>query len=424
VATVGFTLWNVVNNPNIRVLISSENFSNSAKYLQEIKNHIEQNKLFQALFGNLKPSNIGFWRKEDITVASRTNVGTKEPTITASGVGQTKVGMHYDLVILDDIVSNNNINTADQIQKTLDYYRLILSLPDPGATLIVIGTRYHFQDLYGHILEEEKDYYDIIIRKAIRKDGTLYFPTRLTQEFLDEQKRAQGSAHFSNQYQNEPIDSESAIFRQAWLNYYETPPANLRHFILTDAAASLKQSADYSVVMVVGVDEHSNIFIIDPWRDRVTLNDFINKIFESTARYKVHEQGVVTIEVNAFQQAIKYMMSEEMNRRGFYFPIKELSPNTNISKDRRIKALQPYFENGKIYLKKEHIDLIDEIIRYPKTRHDDMVDALCSIVQVIFPADTPETDPYEGKTWSHNEKTVKEEIKKLPRKVKRRKYGL
>jgi len=421
VTTVGYTLWRLAYNPNLRVLISSENFSNSAKYLGEIKDHMANNKLFRALYGDWKPKDPGFWTKENITISTRTKVGFKEPTITASGVGQTKVGMHYDLVVLDDIVSNNNIATPEQIMKTLDYYRLILSLPDPGSTLIIIGTRYHYNDLYGHILENEPENYDTIVRKAYQDDGTLYFPTRLTDEFLKEQKKAQGSSHFSNQYQNEPIDAETAMFRREWLKFYTTVPDNLRHFIVTDAAASLSNTADYSVVMILGVDQYSNIFVLDPWRGRVTISDFIDRIFRRVHDYNVQDEGTVTIETNAFQQTIKFMLCEEMNKRKLWFSITEVKPNSRQTKVRRIQALQPYFEHGKIFIKEEHQDLMDEILRFPKTRYDDLIDALSDCVQIIYPATALAADPWEDSKLTKNEQDVWKEVEKLGRKVKRTK---
>jgi len=419
IATIAYTIWQLVKNPNIRILIITENFNNSTKYLGNIKNQIEQNLTFIELFGVLRPKNIGQWKRDDITITTRTDCNIKEPSVSASSILQTKVGMHYDLIIMDDVVSNNNTGTPEQIQKVIDSYRLILSLPDPGGKLIIIGTRYHYNDLYGHLIETEADSYKTLIRKAIDANDNLYFPTRLTKNFLEKMKRSQGSVHYSNQYLNEPIDSETAVFRREWMLFYDELPNNLRHFILTDAAASIRKSADFSVVLVVGVDEHSNIYIIDPWQDRVTLSNFIDKIFEYVEKYNVHKEGIVTIETNAFQQVVQYAILEEMNKRKFYFGIKETKPDSTNSKDRRIKSLQPLFENGRIFFNKNQTTLIEQITRYPKTRYDDLIDALSDIVQVMVPADPIMISKEDSWKINDNDKRIWSNIDKNTRSVKR-----
>lgn len=421
VANVAFSLWNIVKNKNIRILMVTGSFTNATKYLGQIKDHIEKNNLLKTLYGDLKPKNIGKWKRDDITIITRDDLTIKEPTVTANSILQTKTGMHYDLIILDDVVTEENSNTPDQLNKIIDRYRLILSLPDPGSTLVIIGTRYHYNDLYGHIIAEEPEYWDILVRKATSDEGELYFPSRLTKEMLFKLKKSQGSSHFSNQYQNEPIDSETALFRLDWIHYYSELPGNLRHFILTDAAASLKKTADYSVVITIGVDEHSNVYVVDAWRGRVTLSEFINKIFEKVIEYNVHEEGTVTVETNAFQQAIKYMLCDEMEKREFYFGLTEMKPDSTHTKSRRIQAMQPYFENKKVFLGTQHSDLVEEITRYPKTRYDDLVDALSDFVQVIFPADKLRKDKYDGKLLTSNEKKVWEGVDKHIRSVRRNK---
>lgn len=423
IANISYSLWRMVKNPNIRILMVTGSYTKATKYIGQIKDTIETNIMFKALYGNLKPNSQGKWKRDDIVIATRTSMGeVKEPTVTASSILQTKTGMHYDLVIMDDVVTEENSNTPDQLSKIIDRYRLILSLPDPGdSQLIMIGTRYHFNDLYGHVIDEEAELWHILVRKAINEDNSLYFPSRFTHEVLADIRTGQGSSHFSNQYMNEPIDSETAIFKQKDIQYYTELPSNLRHFVLTDAAASLKKSADFSVVLVIGVDVNNNVYIIDPWQDRVTISEFINKIFESVIKYNVHEQGIITLETNAFQQAIKYALLEEMEKRKFWFGIFETKPNSNFSKERRVKSLTPYFEGHRIFLNKNHIELIEQLTRYPKTRHDDLVDALSDFPQVIFPADPVAVDQYAGKGLTKNEENVWKNVDKHIRRVKRKK---
>ena len=94
VITVGYTIWRILQDRNIRILISSENHSNSCKYLGEIKQQFETNTNLHELYGYLKNQDRTGWRKDEIVVNGRTRTGGKEPTVSVASVGQTRVGMH------------------------------------------------------------------------------------------------------------------------------------------------------------------------------------------------------------------------------------------------------------------------------------------------------------------------------------------
>jgi predicted phage terminase large subunit-like protein len=383
--TVGYTLQSLVKNPDVRILISSETYTQSETYLSEIKRHIESNNRFRTVFGNLKNDNN--WTQKDITVATRKSIKGKEPSVSVSGVGQTRVGMHYDKIFLDDVVSQYNVNTPEQIKKTIDHYKLLLSILEPEGELIVIGTRYAYEDLYGYIIENEASNFKVFIRQACNSkidESSLFFPERLTKKFLIEQKKSMGSYLFSAQYLNNPMDDDSAMFRKSWIQYYTSCPANVKKFMSIDPAASLSTTADYTAIVVCGIDENSNIYVLDAVRARVTVKDMIALVFEKVKEHSIHDEGAVALEVTAFQQTLKYAFQEEMNKRKFYFQVAELTSNTRKSKERRVAALQPYFENGKVWLKKDQVDLIDELLRYPRTRHDDLCFSGDTLITTLY----------------------------------------
>jgi predicted phage terminase large subunit-like protein len=405
-------------------LLDSETYSQSSSLLKAIKNHIENNDVLKAIFGDLRPTDMdSSWRADEITIAGR-SVVRREASVMTSGVEQVKTGFHFDLIIMDDCVSEKSVNTPEQIQKTIDHYRLILSILEPGAELVICGTRYFFSDLYGHLLEEESDTFSIHKRSAIQEDGSLLFPTRLTRKFLDEQKRAQGSAMFSNQYQNECTDQDSAIFKTAWLQYYKSAPQNLRKFIMLDPASGNSKNTDANGIIVAGIDCDSNIYVLEAIADRSTIADLMNVIFDLVKKYNVQEEGCLGIETAAMQQTLKFIFTQEMNKRNFYFTIKELKPHTTKSKVNRVRALQPYFENGKIFLSKEHHQLIEQIIRFPKMKHDDLIDSLAYILEIMAPADPSEIDKWKNSTLPYNHLMIwkaLDEKRNAPRYVKRRK---
>jgi predicted phage terminase large subunit-like protein len=419
VVTVGYVLWRLVEDPDIRILISSETYSQSKTFLTAIKDHIERNEVFRGIFGNLKGEE-GVWRQEEITIEGRKRVA-REPSISVSGVGMTRVGLHYDLIILDDVVSNNNINTSEQIQKIINHYRLLLSILDPGKELIIVGTRYSFADLYGHILEEEKGVFATLIRGAYNKDGSLYFPTRLTKDFLDGQRKSQGNQHFANQYLNQPLDQDSAMFKVEWIRYFNTPPENTIKYMLIDPATAETKTADFTGIIICAVDHNSNIFVLEAINNKSSIGEMIDFVFLKVQQYQIHTSGCVGLETNAVQQTYGYIFSEEMTKRKFFFPLTELKNVNHRTKIQRVQALQPWFEGGKIYMRKEQSELFQQITMFPRCKHDDLIDSFSMILKVMSPPTAPApADKWEESPLTYNEKRIWQEKEEMGKRMVRR----
>jgi len=148
---VGFSIWSLLKNPNERILIDSELFQNSSSFLREIRAQLES-KDFVDLFGEFKSEDN--WNQTSITIKQRTKA-YKEASITCGGVGTTKVGQHFTIIIGDDYNSPKNSDTQEGQEKIIRHYRYNLSILDPDGTYVVIGTRYAEYDLPGHILGKE-----------------------------------------------------------------------------------------------------------------------------------------------------------------------------------------------------------------------------------------------------------------------------
>jgi len=116
VITVGATVWDIVKNPNIRILIVHETQKSAIRYVKEIKTHFEQNVKLRALFGDYV-SKDNTWRDNEFIVSKRT-VPRRDATVMAASLEKgTIVGLHFDRIILDDVVSMNNINSPEQLEK-------------------------------------------------------------------------------------------------------------------------------------------------------------------------------------------------------------------------------------------------------------------------------------------------------------------
>lgn len=149
-ACVAFPIWLLIRNPNLRILIDSELYTNSCTFLREIKAHLSS-PILRLLFGKFEGS---VWNESEIIINQR-SVFKKEASITVGGVGTTKVGQHYDVIIGDDMNSPKNTNSPENASKVVDHYKYNISILEPTGIYVLIGTRYSEADLLGHVLHNE-----------------------------------------------------------------------------------------------------------------------------------------------------------------------------------------------------------------------------------------------------------------------------
>lgn len=393
--TVGYSTHSIIRNPNIRILIDTEDVSISKTFLREIKDHFENNSEVRKFFGDFVGNK---WTEHEIIVSKRTKTHLKEPTIALAGIETTRVGQHYDLIICDDLHSQQNVSTPEQIVKVKKHFKLLFSLLDPGGQMIVIGTRWHFDDLYGEIIEKEMERraagkpkrFRIRRKKAIKEDGTLHFPTRLTREFLDDVKMEQGSYIFSCQYQNEPVDQDSAKFKKVWIKYYgTTAPQGLFITSVLDPAISKKDDGCYSAITTIGSDYDGYWFILDVLRMKLNPTEVVNAIFTTQQKWNPVRFG---IEVVAYQKSLKYWVKERSMDGGVFPNIVELRTDTTITKPMRIEGLIPRVEYGMILfpgfgestIPKHIYPLYEEMVQFPVGKYIDALDSLAYHLQLTI----------------------------------------
>jgi len=391
--TVGYTLQQIAKSPKTRVLIGNATYPMAVAFLSQIKDHLVKNSTFIDLYGDMSAS-APKWTQDMVKIVSdEESYERKEPTITAYGMGGNLVSQHYDLIILDDIVNRESISTKDQIDKTILIYKDILDLLEPHGHLIMIGTRWHDSDLYGWILGgSERPFYEHIQRKAVEgtmDSGTILFPQKYNREYLKQLRAEKGIYEFSSQYLNECVPDEMATFKKEWIKSYDEYDIKgrpLNYFTLVDPAISLERTADFTVIITVGVDANNNIYVIEIFRDRVNPTQILNELFNTYDKYRPRQ---ICIEAVAFQKSLQHFAFEEMRQRGLSLPISEVKPERMESKEMRIRGLVPYYEQGRIYHPKHEYNtqfLEDELTRFPKGQFDDIIDALSYFPRVIFPA--------------------------------------
>lgn len=146
--SVAYPIWKLLKDPNETVLLDSELYSNSKNFLREIKAHLES-EMITTIFGNQVGSK---WDEGEIILKTRTK-NIKEASITVGGLGTTKIGQHYSIIIGDDYNSPQNSETPEKCQKVIDHVRYNLNILNPNGEYLIIGTRYAELDVIGFLLK-------------------------------------------------------------------------------------------------------------------------------------------------------------------------------------------------------------------------------------------------------------------------------
>ena len=399
VITIAHTIQRSLNDPDARILIDSETFSKSKAFLAEIKGHYEGNdklrEIYKTLFGMFPDAKkkTEIWSDSQINLAARKRQ-RKEPSFSCAGVDVTKNGMHYDLIVMDDLHSEKNVTTKEQIDNVIQHYKLALSLLDPGCPLIVIGTRWHYADLYQYILDFERDRFNILIRAAYNPDGSLFFPERLSEDFLQTTKKTQGSYIFSCQYLNNPVDNETATFKRSYfkrvkMSEIEDKPINW--YLMVDPSYE-GQYSDYAAFVVAGMDFDSNLYVRHVTRQKMKYSDIINHIFELNARF---EFKAISLETVATQKSITYELTNQQRKRGHWLRNLVEVKTRSMSKEERIRGLAPFYEFGRVF----HVEgcpqldeLEYELLHFPLAKHDDVIDAFADVLELASPPSNVDAD--------------------------------
>lgn len=276
--------------------------------------------------------------------------------LTGKGFGSSVRGAHPYWIIVDDGLKDNVIYSALQRQKSIDYFHsVIMNMLVPGGQIIVVGTPFHAQDLYGD-LKTKKGWF-VIEYPAIFPDGRILWPQRWNFKDLIDKKNTQGNIIFSRENLCRPIVSDSSIFP---LDILKRSLVRMENYTLVrnrddfpkkfgkavagcDFAISANVGADFYFYTVFGVDEENGMWLLAAECGKGKTYDEQLQILKGiNVRYR---PDVMVFESNVFQQ----IFTDEAIKYGL--PV--VPHNTGTEKNDLSKgwcALATMFERGLFHL--------------------------------------------------------------------------
>lgn len=436
IGTIALAIWLLARNPNARILISSHTHEVAKDFLQKIKGELEQNPDLRAIVGDWK-AGAREWSEDAIIISARTEV-LKEPSIDTAGVNKAKTGGHYDFIINDDLHSENNIDAPSSRARVYRYVQTMYPILEPGGVFLIIATRWATDDAPGRLLKQDeerrrkhadaKPEWETLIREAHNPDGSLYYPHKLSEDFLTQQKQSLDDKMYSVWYLNRPMSEGSQFFPKAWWQYFdgeiETIPVTtltndlqtivVRITLALDPAYSSSKRADAAGITVVAMDNERNWWVLEAERVFGGPVYVVPAVMYFLRLYNIH---IMSVETMANQELYRHLMQEEFRKSGYYCSLHEYK-EAQQSKNRRIESLQPLFKQKKMFLRRGLSYLFEELEEWtgtPADRHDDLLDSLAQHQQISSPP---------GDVWRDLEELDMRDVEEHDEREQHQKWGL
>ena len=295
-----------------RGYLFSFSLQQSVDLMEILKGTIEAN---DTLKERLMPENTkeGAWASTNILCKN----GAR---LTCKGFGSSVRGAHPYYIVVDDGLKDNVIYSQLQRNKSIDYFHsVIMNMLVPGGQIIVVGTPFHADDLYGDLKSKSiaatgnRNGWFVIEYPAIFPDGRILWPGRWGFDDLMDKRATQGNIIFSRENLCRPITNESSIFPMKVLevsirgmerytlvrNRDDFPMKFARIVVGCDFAISANVGADWSVFTVWGVTEEREMYLLYMYREKgKTFYEQMQTLKAINVRFR---PDIMVVEQNQFQ---------------------------------------------------------------------------------------------------------------------------
>ena len=379
-ASILFPSWLLSQDPKALFLAASHTTELAERWGRRVRNLILENS-----------SILNIALSEDNQAAGRWGlVDGGEYMAAGANVGIAGFRAKYGLID-DPIRSRQDADSLLVRDRIWDWYlndfrpRLI-----PHARQILIQTRWHEDDLAGRALNHQPWTVLSLPAEAKIDDRLGRSPGEWLWnddaygygEQLRELKETTPPRVWSALYQQAPAPDEGDYFKEAWLKPLDIMPSHvmMRTYGGSDYAVTA-DGGDYAVHVVVGVDHMNNLYLLEVWRGQKSADVWVEAFCDLVAKYRplawAEEGGQIKSAVGPF-------LTKRMSERRVYVT-REQFP-TRGDKAVRARSIQGRMAlDGLYYPRNAHwvADWIAEILNFPASKHDDQVDAMGLVGQLL-----------------------------------------
>ena len=414
--------WYITRNPETTILYISATAELAEKQLYDIKN-ILTSDTYTKFFPDMVHPEEGKrekWAVSKIAVdhPRRKQEQVRDWTVATAGLTTNTTGWHADVILADDVVVPDNAYTDEGRKRVAAAMSQMTSIRNAGGFTKACGTRYHPADIYftwknqkafqydedtGEIIGEQLiwDIKEHVVEddgiflwpRVVRPDGKAFgfnhnILARIKGEYED-------TTQFYAQYYNNPNDPGSARLSRDKFQYYEQKfikrnggdwyfkDKRLNVYASIDFAFSLNKNADYTAIVVIGIDCDGYIYVLDI--DRFKTDKTLEYFRHVAALHSKWEFKKMRAEVTVAQQIIVNDLKDYVRKEGLRLSIDEYRPSKSEgSKEERIAAaLEHRYDNLSVWhFKGGYTPILEEELILARPPHDDIKDALASAVEI------------------------------------------
>ncbi len=399
-SSVLFPAFFLSNNPGASIIAASHTTELSERWGRRVRNLILEH-------GNT----LGLALRSDSQAAGRWQLASGGEYL-AVGVSQAVLGFRADVVVIDDPIRSREDAASEVVRRnTWEWFSADLKTRlKPGGRIILILTRWHEDDIAGRVLAEMDkggDVWEVLSLPAVAEEGDVL--GRRPGEFLWDdddygyanllrrELATQSPANWASLYQQRPAPESGDYFKSEWLKPYDKAPPleNLRTYAASDYAVTSK-GGDYTVHLIVGVDPDWNMYLLDLWRKQTTPDEWVEVMLDMAEKWKpltwCEEAGQIKASVGPFIDRRMY------ERR---VPLARMQFPTRHDKSVRAQSIRGRMSMDGLFVPTKapwFATFQQELLTFPMAKHDDCVDALGLIGQLLtslLPGQRPTKKHYE-----------------------------
>lgn len=369
--TETFPSYYLGKNPNKRVIATAYSEGLARKFGRLNRNKLQE---FGGGIFNISMAN-------DNSTATNWSIDGTDGGMVATGIGGSITGEGADLLIIDDPIKNNEEAQSQTIRDKIwnEWETTLSTRLHKGASVIVVMTRWHEDDLVGRLLEHSPYEWERIRMPALAEDeddllgreiGEALAPELgYDEDWANFKKQEVGSRVWNSLYQQRPSASEGNIFKREWWKFYKHLPKRFDKLIISwDLAFKGADTSDY-VVGQVWLKHKADRYLVDMVRDKMDFPETVQAVKQLAKKYPKARE--ILIEDKANGPAVISSIQRE---------VKGVIPITpKESKIARAQSVTPEIESGNVFLPEDKTfsyDLIEECAAFPTGKNDDQVDTM------------------------------------------------
>jgi len=367
-------------------LLVSNTESQASEFLMSIKSELESNEGLQARYG-IK----GLEKDTETNIVCLFNDG-KRFRIQAKGSEQKVRGIKWgnqrpDLIVCDDLEEDEQVLSPERREKFRKWFmNALVPCGSDTVSIRVVGTILHLDSMLRRLIDN-KEWKHLFYEAEDGNFKNLLWPEKFSKKCLKKIRQdfiEDGNPEgYSQEFRNQPVDIKRAFFKKDYFYDFEREKdgtwikPNLEYFAAADFAISEKEKADFTVIIVGGVDPDGILHIVDVNRFKGGSEVIVEELILTQKHWKPH---LFTFETGQIEKGLKPYLITAQNESRVYLNIHTETPTK--SKTMRASSIRAKHNSGAIRYDKESswyeaffAELMMVADSGPRGRHDDQFDA-------------------------------------------------